>query len=113
MEYARFGLSADTNADEISGTIAKLQKRVDWKKRSEAGRPEKYKARLVVRGFSQKSGFDYSETYSPVAKMDILRAVLPLANQSALHIHQSRSSTVNSQRRSLCHNQTGLSKEEG
>lgn len=88
MEYARFGLSADTNADEISGTIAKLQKRVDWKKRSEAGRPEKYKARLVVRGFSQKSGFDYSETYSPVAKMYTLRAVLVLANQSGMQIHQ-------------------------
>lgn len=57
-------------------------------KRGEAGKPEKYKARLVARGFSQKRCFDYSETYSPVAKMDTLRTVLALANQNGMHIHQ-------------------------
>lgn len=52
----------------------------------EAG--DRYKARLVARGFSQKRGFDYSETYSPVAKLDTLRAVLVLANKERMHLHQ-------------------------
>ena len=52
------------------------------------GEPERYKARLVARGFSQKYGFDYSETYSPVAKLDTLRAVLAVACREKMAIHQ-------------------------
>jgi hypothetical protein len=29
---------------------------------------EKYKARFVTRGFSQKEGLDYEETFAPVAR---------------------------------------------
>lgn len=57
-------------------------------KRGGPGKPDKYKARLVARGFSQKQGFDYTETYSPVAKLDTLRAVLALANRERLLVHQ-------------------------
>jgi len=34
---------------------------------------ERYKARLVVRGFSQKYGEDYEETFSPIANMISVR----------------------------------------
>lgn len=57
-------------------------------KRGINAKPDRYKARLVARGFSQRYGLDYSETYSPVAKLDTLRAVLALANQERMFVHQ-------------------------
>lgn len=57
-------------------------------KKSDNGQDDRYKARLVARGFSQRYGFDYSETYSPVAKLDTIRAVLAIANQDRWHVHQ-------------------------
>jgi hypothetical protein len=40
----------------------------------------KYKARLVARGFLQKEGLDYSEVYSPVARIETVRLVVAVAN---------------------------------
>lgn len=57
-------------------------------KRKADGQIDKYKARLVARGFTQRLGFDYSETYAPVAKLVTLKILLAVANQKDMHIHQ-------------------------
>ena len=48
-------------------------------KRKSDGSIDKYKARLVARGFSQIYGVDYFDTYSPVAKMSSFRLILAMA----------------------------------
>jgi hypothetical protein len=43
------------------------------------GSIEKYKARFVARGFSQKEGIDYEETFAPVARYTSIRTIIALA----------------------------------
>ena len=49
---------------------------------------ERYKARLVGKGYNQKEGVDYFETFAPVAKLSSIRALLALATHHDLEIHQ-------------------------
>lgn len=44
------------------------------------GRIEKYKARFVARGFSQKEGIDYDETFAPVARYTFIRTIFSLVS---------------------------------
>ena len=39
------------------------------------GSLEKYKARFVARGFSQKEGIDYEEIFAPVARYTSIRSI--------------------------------------
>ena len=52
------------------------------------GNIEKYKARFVACGFSQKEGIDYEETFAPVARYTSIRLVLALAAVMKWKIHQ-------------------------
>ena len=48
-------------------------------KKNAAGEIDKYKARLVARGFTQIYGVDYYDTYAPVARLASLRLILAIA----------------------------------
>lgn len=41
-------------------------------KRDSKGQVEKYKARLVARGQTQREGIDYDEIFAPVARYEII-----------------------------------------
>jgi hypothetical protein len=52
------------------------------------GSIEKYKARFVARGFSQKEGIDYDEIFAPVARYTSIRSVISLASVLGWKLHQ-------------------------
>lgn len=49
---------------------------------------DKYKARYVAKGYSQKMGVDYGETFSPTANLTSVRVLMQKAAQEDLILHQ-------------------------
>ena len=74
--------------DKLKDTIPIWNKFVFDKKRNKAGIITKYKARLVAKGCSQRPGYDYQETFSPVVQMETVRAILSLVPSKKLKIQQ-------------------------
>ncbi len=48
----------------------------------------RYKTRLVAKGYAQTYGIDYEETYSPIAKMTTVRAIITIAVAKGWSLHQ-------------------------
>lgn len=56
--------------------------------KSDTDGSDRYKARFVAKGYSQKQGIDYEETFSPTADMTTVRIVMQKAVQEGLILHQ-------------------------
>ena len=52
------------------------------------GSIERYKTRLVAKGFTQEYGIDYEETFAPVARISSVRAFLAVAAASKWDLFQ-------------------------
>ena len=51
------------------------------------GNFERYKARLVAMGFTQKDDIDYKETFSPVSRKDSFRIIMTLIAHYDLELY--------------------------
>ena len=49
---------------------------------------ERYKTRLIAKGFTQEYGIDYEETFAPVARISSVRALLAVATASKWDLFQ-------------------------
>ncbi|KAJ2911698.1 hypothetical protein MD484_g8716, partial [Candolleomyces efflorescens] len=57
-------------------------------KTDSTGKVERFKIRIVARGFTQKEGIDFKATFSPVANLESIRLILALAAQYDLELDQ-------------------------
>lgn len=57
-------------------------------KLNERGEVDKFKARIVAKGFHQTYGIDFHEVFAPVARWDTIRVVLGLAAQRGWSVFQ-------------------------
>jgi len=58
------------------------------------GNIERYKAKLVVKGFTQKEEIDYTKTSSHVSKKDFLHIILALVAHFNMKLHQMDGSSM-------------------
>ena len=60
--------------------IFKVKKNID-------GSVEHFKARLVAKGYSQRPGFDFTETFAPTVRYSAVRTILALAGLEDMEVH--------------------------
>ncbi|CAI7767442.1 unnamed protein product [Closterium sp. NIES-54] len=87
--------STDTYVDEVPPPGANIVSGM-WifRVKRPPGFPPVFKARYVARGFSQRQGVDYFQTFSPTPKMTTLRVLLHVAAQRDYELHSLDFSTA-------------------
>ncbi|CAI7898493.1 unnamed protein product [Closterium sp. NIES-54] len=90
--------STGTYVDEVPPPGAKIGDGM-WifRVKRPPGSPPAFKARCIARGFSQRQGVDYFQTFSPTPKMTTLRVLLHVAAQRDYELHSLDFSTANLQ----------------
>ncbi|CAI7813991.1 unnamed protein product [Closterium sp. NIES-53] len=87
--------STGTYVDEVPPPMATI---VDgmwiFRVKRPPGSPPAFKARYVARGFSQRQGVDFFQTFSPTPKMTTLRVLLHVAAQRDYELHSLDFSTA-------------------
>ncbi|KAL6314515.1 hypothetical protein AAG906_026851 [Vitis piasezkii] len=81
---------SDKWIDAMNDELKSINQNKVWEltKRDSKGNIERHKAKLVAKGFTQKGGIDYKETFSPVSKKDSLRIIMALVAHFDLELHQ-------------------------
>jgi hypothetical protein len=82
-----------TFSEEIKEVDVQGKEVVDAKlvfdhKKDKDGKILRYKARLVARGFTQKHGVNYEETFAPTIRLDAMRIILALAAKRGWKVYQ-------------------------
>jgi hypothetical protein len=80
--------------DELDKTAVEKNNVISGKwvfdlKKDAKGNIVRYKARLVAKGFSQTKGYNYFDTYAPVAKIESVKLLLSIAAINDLEICQT------------------------
>ena len=60
--------------------VFRIKTKLDGKRR--------FKARLVVKGYSQRKGIDYAQIFSPFVKLTSIRILLSVITSENLHLEQ-------------------------
>ena len=81
-------------------------------KHDSCGRIERFKGRLVAKGYSQKYGIDFEETFAPVVRFSSVRALLAFGVSNNMIIHQMDVVTAflmeNCKRKFTCSSHLGM-----
>ena len=75
----------------VDRPLGKKVVRAKWvlrRKLLPSGELDKLKARIVAKGFTQREGIDYEETFSPTVRFESVRLMVAAAAADGLHTHQ-------------------------
>ncbi|CAI7745487.1 unnamed protein product [Closterium sp. NIES-54] len=86
--------STGTYVDEVPPPGANIVSGMWIRVKRPPGSPPVFKARYVARGFSQRQGVDYFQTFSPTPKMTTLRVLLHVAAHRDYELHSLDFSTA-------------------
>ena len=74
---------------DLSPSCKNLSSKWVFKRKRKVDRSiDKYKLRLVIKGYKQTKGLDYFDTYSPVTRINSIRMVLAISISKNLEVYQ-------------------------
>ncbi|CAK9813843.1 Retrovirus-related Pol polyprotein from transposon TNT 1-94 [Anthophora plagiata] len=107
IEEATRGSDADEWNDAIASELESILRNDTWQlvdrperetvigsrivlrnKRRADGTLERRKARIVARGFAQRPGVDFDDTFAPVARIESIRILMALAAERGMNVEQ-------------------------